>query len=84
MINLQLLAFVLYLCLMLGIGLYFFVKSNKSKADGDKEYLNRCLKYYDDFNIMAAGVLLKESEIPNKICELLKEYNPDIEYFLKG
>lgn len=36
--NLQLLAFVLYLCLMLGIGLYFFVKSNKSKADGDKEY----------------------------------------------
>ena len=38
MINLQLLAFVLYLSLMLGIGLFFFVKSNKAKGDGDKEY----------------------------------------------
>ncbi len=36
--NLQLLAFILYLVLMLGIGLYFFVKSNKAKGDGDKEY----------------------------------------------
>ena len=38
MINLQLLAFVLYLSLMLGIGLFFFVKANKAKGDGDKEY----------------------------------------------
>lgn len=36
--NLQLLAFILYLCLMLGIGLLFFVKSNKNKGSGDKEY----------------------------------------------
>ena len=36
--TLQLLAFVLYLSLMLGIGLFFFVKSNKAKGDGDKEY----------------------------------------------
>ncbi len=38
MINLQLLAFVLYLSLMLGIGLFFFIKSNKAKSKGDKEY----------------------------------------------
>ena len=57
---------------------YFYLPGKILHIDGDKEYLNRCLKYYDDFNIMAAGVLLKESEIPNKICELLKEYNPDI------
>ena len=36
--TLQLLAFVLYLCLMLGIGIYFFIKSNKAKENGDKEY----------------------------------------------
>ncbi len=38
MINLQLLAFVLYLCLMLSVGLFFFIKSNKAKGNGDKEY----------------------------------------------
>lgn len=38
MINLQLLAFILYLSLMLGIGLFFFLKSNKAKGEGDKEY----------------------------------------------
>ena len=38
MIDLQVLAFSLYLCLMLGIGLFFFIKSNKAKAQGDKEY----------------------------------------------
>lgn len=57
---------------------YFYLPGKILHIDSDKEYLNRCLKYYSDYNIMAAGVLLNEYEIPNKINELLKEYNPDI------
>ena len=57
---------------------YFYLPGKILHIDGDKEYLNRCLDYYNDFNIMAAGVLLKESNIPDKIYELLNEYNPDI------
>lgn len=57
---------------------YFYLPGKILHIDGDKEYLNRCLKYYNDFNIMAAGILLKESNIPDKINELLNEYNPDI------
>ncbi len=57
---------------------YFYLPGKILHIDGDKEYLNRCLDYYNNFNIMAAGVLLKESNIPDKIYELLNEYNPDI------
>lgn len=57
---------------------YFYLPGKILHIDGDKEYLDRCLKYYNDFNIMAAGILLKESNIPDKINELLNEYNPDI------
>ena len=57
---------------------YFYLPGKILHIDSDKEYLNRCLKYYEDYNIMAAGVLENENNIPNKIIELLKEYNPDI------
>ncbi len=57
---------------------YFYLPGKILHIDSDKEYLDRCLKYYDNYNIMAAGILLTESEIPNKMNELLKEYNPDI------
>ena len=57
---------------------YFYLPGKILHIDGDKEYLNRCLKYYNDFNIMAQGILEKEENIPNKIIGFLKEYNPDI------
>ena len=57
---------------------YFYLPGKILHIDGDKDYLNRCLKYYNDYNIMAAGILLKEENIPNKIYDLLNEYNPDI------
>ena len=57
---------------------YFYLPGKILHIDSDKEYLDRCLKYYDDYNVMAAGILLNENEIPIKMIELLKEYNPDI------
>lgn len=57
---------------------YFYMPGKILHIDGDVEYLNRCLKYYQDFGVMAAGIHLKEEEVSNKIFDLLKEYNPNI------
>lgn len=57
---------------------YFYLPGKILHIDGDKEYLDRCLKYYNDSNIWAAGILEHEENIPNRIIDLLNEYNPDI------
>ena len=57
---------------------YFYLPGRILHIDSDKEYLDRCLKYYDNYNIMSAGILLNEYEVPDKIGELLQKYNPDI------
>ncbi len=57
---------------------YFYLPGKILHIDGDKDYLERCLQYYNDANIWAAGVLEKECNIASRIQELLKEYNPDI------
>lgn len=57
---------------------YFYLPGKILHIDGDNEYLNRCLKYYQKVNIMAAGVLEKESNVKNCIFDLLEEYKPDI------
>ena len=57
---------------------YFYLPGKILHIDGDQEYLNRCLKYYEDINIWAVGMCEKESNVANKIKKLLEEYNPDI------
>lgn len=57
---------------------YFYLPGKVLHIDGDKEYLNRCLKYYDDMNIASLGVVEKEEVVASKICELLEKYNPNI------
>ncbi len=57
---------------------YFYLPGKILHIDGDSDYLNRCLKYYDDINIAAMGVKETEEEIPYKIRDLLEEYNPNI------
>ena len=57
---------------------YFYIPGKILHIDSDKEYLERCLKYYKNHNIMAAGILEKEEDIPNKVFNLLSKYNPDI------
>lgn len=46
--------------------------------DGDKEYLNSCLKFYDSVNIFSWGIYIKENEIEKKIIDIIKEVKPDI------
>ena len=47
-------------------------------ADGDEDYLNRCMNFYKDLNVKAYGIPLKESEIAEYLSEYLNKYNPDI------
>lgn len=57
---------------------YFYLPGKILHIDGDKEYLNRCLKYYNDLNIWAMGILESEENISSRIQNLIKEYNPNI------
>lgn len=57
---------------------YFYLPGKILHIDGDDDYLNRCLKYYDDINIAAIGFKESEENISFKIRKLLEEYNPNI------
>ena len=57
---------------------YFYLPGKILHIDGDQEYLDRCLKYYNRMNLMAMGICEEENVVPNKIREYLDEYNPNI------
>ena len=57
---------------------YFYIPGKILHIDGDKEYLNRCLDYYDKLGIPAIGFTRLEYEIQNDIFNLLTEYKPNI------
>ena len=57
---------------------YFYLPGKILHIDSDQEYLNRCLKYYENINIWAVGILEKEENIASRIHDLLEEYNPNI------
>lgn len=57
---------------------YFYLPGKILHIDGDREYLSRCLKYYNNVNLMAMGICEDENEMPTKIKEYLEEYNPNI------
>lgn len=57
---------------------YFYLPGKILHIDSDREYLNRCLDYYKDIDIWAMGISLKESEMADKIIDLLNEYKPNI------
>lgn len=46
--------------------------------DGDRNYLQICLKQYEKLGIPAAGLHLDEKLMPKKVVSLLEEYHPDI------
>lgn len=46
--------------------------------DGDKNYLEMCMKSYKELNIDAVGRVVAESEQPNAVEALLLQYTPDI------
>lgn len=57
---------------------YFYLPGKILHIDGDIDYLNRCLNYYKDYGIMAAGLHIEEEKIKHRIYDLLVEYNPSI------
>lgn len=57
---------------------YFYLPGKILHIDADKDYLNRCLKYYDEANIWAMGINEKEENISLYIGEWLEEYRPNI------
>lgn len=57
---------------------YFYLPGKILHIDGSKEYLDRCMKFYDKINIKAKGVKLKEGEMSSKIPKLINDYRPDI------
>lgn len=50
----------------------------QTSADGDSEYLNRCLKFYKDANVYAVGKKISEEHIYEQLPSLLNEFKPDI------
>ena len=57
---------------------FFYLPGKVLHIDGDKEYLERCMNFYNKVNIKAKGVKLREDEISTKLPELLEEFKPDI------
>ncbi len=57
---------------------YFYMPGKILHIDADKDYLQKCLDFYKENNILAYGKNIKEKNIQAEIKELLNEYNPDI------
>ncbi len=57
---------------------FFYLPGKVLHIDADEDYLNRCLRFYQNHKVMAVGKKLKESEVAGNIRSLLKEYQPDI------
>lgn len=46
--------------------------------DGDSNYLEKCLTYYEDFGLTAHGFHIQESRMPEVVTRYLEAYEPDI------
>lgn len=57
---------------------YFYLPGKILHIDADKEYLNRCLKYYKKVGLKAYGILDMENNISNNIDKYLNDIKPDI------
>ena len=57
---------------------YFYLPGKILHIDGDEEYLEKCMNFYNKSKIKAYGLYLKEDEFAISIGNLLKKYNPDI------
>jgi len=57
---------------------FFYLPGKILHIDGDKEYLDRCLKLYKKFNVLAYGITMREDEIKEHIKEHLESIKPDI------
>lgn len=47
-------------------------------VDADKDYLEKCLKLYEELSLPAYGVYMNEVDLKNNILDLIKKLDPDI------
>lgn len=57
---------------------FFYMPGKILHIDSDCEYLDRCLKLYKKYNVIAYGLCVKESDIKNVIRAHLEKIKPDI------
>lgn len=57
---------------------YFYLPGKILHIDGDENYLERSMKFYENIGIKANGLCMNEKEISHKINDLIREYRPDI------
>lgn len=57
---------------------YFFLPGKVLHLDGDSEYLDKCMKFYNKNKVKAYGLYVNEERMPTEVSELLHKYTPDI------
>ena len=57
---------------------FFYLPGKILHIDGDCSYLDRCLKLYKKYNVLAYGFCVKENEMKNVITNYLNQIKPDI------
>ncbi len=57
---------------------YFYLPGKVLHIDADKEYLDRCMDFYKEMNVLSYGLVEKEADISYKIENYLAQIKPDI------
>ncbi len=54
------------------------LKGKVLHIDGDEHYLKKAIAAYKQYGISATGYYIRESEMPNKVVELIKKHKPNV------
>lgn len=57
---------------------YFYLPGKILHIDGDNDYLERCMKFYKELNILSIGLKIKEENLVYEIKKYLEEFKPNI------
>ena len=57
---------------------YFYLPGKVLHIDADKDYLDRCMNFYEKMNVLSYGFVFKEDEVPNIIRGYLEKIRPDV------
>lgn len=57
---------------------YFYLPGKVLHIDGDKDYLDRCLKFYKEMNVLSYGLVISEKNIAGELKEHLNKIKPDV------
>lgn len=57
---------------------FFYLPGRVLHVDGDKFFLDKCMKFYKKNKIKAYGIFCLESDLSECIVSYLEKYNPDI------